>query len=101
MSFGGSSGLFPRGSNGAAAGPTSPQAKSRSPSDAGGLNWSEQFRERAASAVHRPLMGSSPPAASSGFGSSQERRGGSDADVAANEGAAGGGAEEEGEEEAG
>ncbi|ELR09646.1 hypothetical protein GMDG_04137 [Pseudogymnoascus destructans 20631-21] len=60
MSFGGSSGLFPRGSgNGAGGvGPTSPQSKSRSPSDAGGLNWSEQFRERAASAVHRPMMGS-------------------------------------------
>ncbi|KFY80693.1 hypothetical protein V498_08781 [Pseudogymnoascus sp. VKM F-4517 (FW-2822)] len=68
MSFGGSAGggsLFPRGAaNGG--GPTSPQTKSRSPSDAGGLNWSEQFRERAASAVHRPSMGSSPPAA--GFG---------------------------------
>ncbi|OBT40433.1 hypothetical protein VE00_08885 [Pseudogymnoascus sp. WSF 3629] len=68
MSFGGSSGLFPRGGGGV--GPTSPQTKSRSPSDAGGLNWSEQFRERAASAVHRPMMGSSPPAAGAGFGSS-------------------------------
>ena len=67
MSFGGSSGLFPRGGGGV--GPTSPQTKSRSPSDAGGLNWSEQFRERAASAVHRPMMGSSPPAAGAGFGS--------------------------------
>ncbi|KFY20809.1 hypothetical protein V493_07619, partial [Pseudogymnoascus sp. VKM F-4281 (FW-2241)] len=80
MSFGGSSALFPRGGSGAGGqgngggggagggGPTSPQSKSRSPSDAGGLNWSEQFRERAASAVHRPMMGSSPPAVSSSSG---------------------------------
>ncbi|KFZ15069.1 hypothetical protein V502_05791, partial [Pseudogymnoascus sp. VKM F-4520 (FW-2644)] len=87
MSFGGSSGLFPRGANGAA-GPTSPQAKSRSPSDAGGLNWSEQFRERAASAVHRPMMGSSPPAASSGFGSVSAGAGGGGGSVG---GGAGGG----------
>ncbi|OBT70007.1 hypothetical protein VE03_00504 [Pseudogymnoascus sp. 23342-1-I1] len=67
MSFGASSGLFPRGGGGV--GPTSPQAKSRSPSDAGGLNWSEQFRERAASTVQRPMMGSSPPpAGGAGFG---------------------------------
>ncbi|OBT70577.1 hypothetical protein VF21_10461 [Pseudogymnoascus sp. 05NY08] len=68
MSFGASTGLFPRGGGGGN-GPTSPQSKSRSPSDAGGLNWSEQFRERAASAVHRPMMGSSPPVAGAGFGS--------------------------------
>ncbi|OBT83980.1 hypothetical protein VE02_07223 [Pseudogymnoascus sp. 03VT05] len=67
MSFGASTGLFPR--SGGGGGPTSPQSKSRSPSDAGGLNWSEQFRERAASAVHRPMMGSSPPVAGAGFGS--------------------------------
>ncbi|KFY41868.1 hypothetical protein V495_04748 [Pseudogymnoascus sp. VKM F-4514 (FW-929)] len=78
MSFGGSSSLFPRSANANGnGGPVSPQAKSRSPSDAGGLNWSEQFRERAASAVSRPMMGSSPPAnAGAGFGSVSGAAGG-------------------------
>ena len=61
--------VFALAGNNGNGGGISPQPKSRSPSESagGGLNWSAQFRERAASAVQRPQMGASPPAAGAGF----------------------------------